>query len=377
MDRQALKIAVLCPGYGRVSRGVETFTGELARRLLEIHPKWRIDILCRGPNAEPSPGIRQIHVPAVDRDGRLATNYARIGHRLGIFLRTRIDAECLSFTIAVAPRILRNEYDVIFNQAGPFAGRLLQFKRRRDGTPFIHKTASGYGDLEAIMARQRPDAIVATSPFVSAWLECIQPGLRIECIANAVDRSAFRPYFASELDSAGNGLAVFDMQRPIVLFVGAMDPMKRPELLISAVAEIPDASLVMVGSGRLTNSMVKLGAAKLGKRFLHVPQVDREHMALYYNACDIYTMPSEEPFGIAFLESMACNKPVLGHHGPIQQWIFGDGGVICDCTNVGEYADNIRRMLAADFGNRPLERSRAFDWSEIAPRYAKLFSEVA
>ena len=376
MTQQALKIAILCPGHGRVCRGVETFTGELSHRLLDIRPDWRIDIFSRGPDEDISTGIRQIHVPAVDRDSLLATAYAKIGHHLGIYLRTRIDAECLSFTLALAPRLLRSKYDLVFNQAGPFAGRFLQHKRKMDGTPFIHKTASGYGKLEEIMARQRPDAIVATSPFVKAWLECVQPGLSVVCIPNAVDRSAFRPYSAGELAAARNGHAIFNMKHPIVLFVGAMDPMKRPELLISAMDKIPDASLVMVGDGRMTDSVVKLGTARLSERFLHVPRVAREQMSLYYNACDVYTMPSEEPFGITFLEAMACNKPVLGHLSPVQQWMFNDAGDICDCTNADEYADVIRGLLAADFGDRPLERSRAFDWSEVSPKYAELFSGI-
>ena len=377
MTGQALRIAILCPGYGRVMRGVETFTGELARLLLDIRPDWRIDIYCRGAGAEMSPGIRQIHVPAVDRDCRVATLYAQVGHRLGVFLRTRIDAECLSFTLALAPRLLPARYDVVFNQAGPFAGRLLQLKRRLDGTPFVHKTASGYGELELIMARQKPDAVIATSPFAGDWLERAMPGLRVECIPNAVDRSAFRPYSAQELRAARDGLPVFGLKRPIVLFVGAMVPMKRPELLISAVARLTEVSLVMVGGGRLSDSVAELGAEQLGSRFLHVPEAPREEMALYYNACDLFTLPSEEPFGIAFLEAMACNRPVLGHHSPVQQWMFGDAGTTCDCSNPDEYAAAIRRLLATDLGNRPLERSLMFDWSAVAPRYANLFDRVA
>ena len=372
-----MRIAILCPGYGLVTRGVETFVGELSHRLVEMHPDWRIDIFCRGSEGDISDGVKRIHVPAIDRDSRPASLYAKVGHRLGIFLRTRIDAECLAFTLVLTPRLLHARYDLIFNQAGPFAGFLLRFKRRRDGTPFVHKTASGYGELEVLMARQSPDAVIATSPFVKSWLECVQPSLRIECIPNAVDCSAFRPYSVEELVAHRNGQAVFGVRRPIVLFVGAMDPMKRPELLIAAVARLKDTSLVMVGGGRLSDRMAEMGNLRLRGRFAHVPQVSRDEMAVYYNSCDLFTLPSEEPFGIAFLEAMACNKPVLGQNSPVQQWIFGNAGATCDCTDPDEYAEAIRSMLATEFGSRPLERSKVFDWPEIVPRYARLFSEVA
>jgi glycosyltransferase involved in cell wall biosynthesis len=373
---ESARIAILCPGYGVVTRGVEIFVEGMVARLRRVRPGWSFDIFCRGEDAEPSPGVRLIHVPAVDRDGRAARLYAQACHHLGAFLRTRIDAECFCFTLALAPKLLHRRYDLIFNQAGPFAGCLLRAKRRLDGTPFIHKTASGYGDLEVITARQRPDAIIATSPFVKTWLQSACPGSRVECIPNAVDRAQFRPFSPREMEECRNGHAIFSLRRPIVLFVGAMDPMKRPELLISAMSRVPEAGLAMVGSGRLAESLPSLGITGLEGRFLYVPRLPRDQMALYYNACNLFTLPSEEPFGISFLEAMACNKPVLSHHSPVQQWIFGDAGTMCDCTDADEYARAIRRMLESDFGDRPVRRSRAFDWREVSERYADLFSRV-
>ncbi len=375
---ETARIGILCPGYGVVPRGVETFISELVPRLRGVRPGWTFDIYCRRASGSPEPGIRLIHMPAVGRDGSLATLYARIGHRIGIFLRTRIDAECLSFTLAAAPRILRGRYDLIFNQAGPFAGHLLRLKRRIDGSAFVHKTASGYGRGELMMAYQGPDAIVATSPYVKDWLEEQTPGQWVEYIPNAVDCSAFRPYSKRELEAARNGLDVFKLKHPIVLFVGAMDPMKRPDLLISAMSRIPEASLIMVGDGGLTESVRRLGIERLGAdRFLHLPRVSREEIALYYNASDLFTLPSEEPFGISFLEAMACDKPVVGHDSPVQRWMFGGAGATCDCTNAEEYAATIRRVLDSGLSGRPRERSRDFDWPEVARAYESLFSRAA
>lgn len=377
MPSEEARIAILCPGYGVVTRGVEIFISEMIGRLHRMKPGWSFDIYCRAPSREVAPGVRLIHVPAVDREKRAAASYAQVCHHLGVFLRTRIDAECLSFTLAAMPRLLSARYDLVFNQAGPFAGRFLQWKRRLDGTPFVHKTASGYGKLETIMAGQCPDAIVATSPYVKEWLDETCPGSHVECIPNAVDNALFRPYSPEEMSAKRNGHAILAMKRPVVLFVGAMDPMKRPELLILAMAQVPEASLVMVGAGLLTNSLSGMGPKGLEGRFLYVPKVSRDQMALYYNACDLFTLPSEEPFGIAFLEAMACNKPVLSHRSPVQEWMFGDAGMMCDCTNADEYAGAIRRMLTTDFADRPVNRSRVFDWSDVTARYADLFARTA
>ncbi|MHB0999879.1 MAG: glycosyltransferase family 4 protein [Armatimonadota bacterium] len=372
------RIAILCPGYDLVMRGVETFIDELTRRLHEQQPEWSFDIYTRAPGRQVNSAIRLIHVPSIDRNGSLATLYAQIGHRLGFFLRTRIDAECLSFTLSAAPKLLHNKYDLIFNQAGPFAGQLLKIKRRRDGTPFIHKTASGYGPIEQIIANQKPDTVVATAPYIGDWLKERVNDVAIERIPNAVDCRIFRMLTAEEMKASHNGLGIIRMNHPVVLFVGAMDPMKRPHLLIEAMSRVPDASLVMIGDGIIKDEVKRLGEEKLGKdRFLHIPRVSREQMPFYFNVCDLFTLPSEEPFGIVFLEAMACNKPVLANNSPVQEWIFGDAGATCDCTNPDEYAGAIKKLLSIDFGSRPSARSREFDWEQISKRYEDLFIRVA
>jgi glycosyltransferase involved in cell wall biosynthesis len=376
VSTESARIGILCPGYGMVLRGVEIFIGEMVTRLREIQPDWSFDIYCRARSGEVAPGVHLIHVPAVDRDGHSAALYAKVGHHLRYSYRTRIDAECLSFTLTVAPRLLRAHHDLIFNQAGPFAGWLCQWTRWRHGTPFVHKTASGFGELETVMAMQRPDAIVATSPHAMRWIERECPGSSVQLIPNAVDTTTFRPYSDRELAAFGLGMDVLKLKRPILLFVGAMDPMKRPHLLLDAMARVPEASLVMVGTGHIADSLLSIYASALGDRFLYLPKVPREQMPFYYNACDLFTLPSDEPFGIAFVEAMACNKPVLAHKSPVQKWLFGDAGRLCDCTNPDEYAGTIRRMLSTDFGDLPLERSKSFDWSQVASCYADLFSRL-
>jgi glycosyltransferase involved in cell wall biosynthesis len=371
------KIAVLCPGYGIVSRGVETYIEEMVNRLSKNHSNWKFDIFCRARSRRISESIQLIHVPAIDRNGGAAATYARIGHRVGYFFRSRIDAECLSFTMALAPRILRSEYDIIFNQAGPFAGHLLEIKRRRDGTPFIHKTASGYGDLELMMAKQRPDAILATSPFVESWLQDRISDVSVHCLPNGVEPAIFHPYSSQEWDVERENSASLGLSHPIILFAGTMDPMKRPALLLSAMSRLDDCSLLMVGSGILTDRICEEGLRLLGpKRFRLFPGVSHERMPFFYNICDLFTLPSEEPFGISFIEAMACNKPVLSHESPVQRWIFGSAGRTCNCEDPDEYAAAIRSMLATDFGDSPLSESRRFEWGRISSQAEKIFTST-
>jgi glycosyltransferase involved in cell wall biosynthesis len=103
----------------------------------------------------------------------------------------------------------------------------------------------------------------------------------------------------------------------IVLFLGRITMQKGPEYFIAAakkvLEKISSVKFVMAGDGDMTHRMIEY-AAWLGighkvffTRFLRGDEVDRA-----YRLADLYVMPSvSEPFGIAPLEALRHNVPVL------------------------------------------------------------------
>lgn len=358
-----MKIAILCPGYNIVSRGVEQKITELITRLGE---EYFFDIYSRAKSEQISKNARIIHVPAISRDSFLAKAYASIGHRLQFYLRTPIDAECLTFSLALLPKIIFKKYDAIFNQAGPFAGRICQLIRKIHGTPFVHTAAAGYGRLEEIMARQYPDVFIAISPVGEQWIKERVPDINSVVIPNGVDTKLFTPEA---------GKAEIDLKPPIVLFVGATVHMKRPELLLKAMETSKEMSLLMIGDGILRKAIEKIGLENLGPdRFKLIPHVPHKELPKYYNACDVFTLPSDEPFGIVFLEAMACNKPVVASKRPTQEWLIEGAGLTCYCENTKEYAETLSSILKNNNDFQPRQRAKNFEWSEIIKKYDKIFS---
>jgi len=75
----------------------------------------------------------------------------------------------------------------------------------------------------------------------------------------------------------------------------------------------------------------------------------------YYNACDIFVMPSRyivergdaEGFGVVFLEANAHRKPVIGgNSGGIPDAIVdGKSGLLCDPDDVGSLVCSIKKLL--------------------------------
>lgn len=109
-----------------------------------------------------------------------------------------------------------------------------------------------------------------------------------------------------------------DTQRPVLLFVGRLDPFKGPDVLLRAAALMQeDAQIVLVG-GQLAGDKalqdLQALAKKLGinRRVHFLGAQSPQDMPLIYSAADVTVVPSyHESFGLAAVESLACGTPVV------------------------------------------------------------------
>jgi len=144
----------------------------------------------------------------------------------------------------------------------------------------------------------------------------VPPGVDLEVFAPG-SRAAAR---------AGLGL---DPSVPLVLFVGRIQPLKAPDVLVRAIAELRErrredgqgparVRLAVVGgpSGSGTaapDSLVEL-AASLGVAadVVLAPPAAPADLARWYRAADLVAVPSHnESFGLVALEAQACGTPVV------------------------------------------------------------------
>ncbi|HEX6244969.1 MAG TPA: glycosyltransferase family 4 protein [Polyangiales bacterium] len=106
-------------------------------------------------------------------------------------------------------------------------------------------------------------------------------------------------------------------QGPVVLFLGRITYQKGPEYFVEAAAKVlqklPEARFMMAGSGdmlpQIQARVKELGieAAFEFPGFVRGPEVER-----LFSVADAYVMPSvSEPFGIAALEAMSYETPVI------------------------------------------------------------------
>ena len=100
--------------------------------------------------------------------------------------------------------------------------------------------------------------------------------------------------------------------------------------------------------------------------------------------CDLFLLPSEtESFGLAALEAMACEVPVVSSNaGGIPELnVDGVTGFLCEVGDVQTMAEKCIYILENDdrlkqFKHNAKQRARLFDINEIVPQYEAYYKQV-
>lgn len=129
-----------------------------------------------------------------------------------------------------------------------------------------------------------------------------------------------------------------------ILTVGRLEPIKRIELLVRAMAFTPDyLQAMIVGEGPhrplLEQIIVKLGLEK--KVHLLGNISDEELVDLYARCFGVYYAPFDEDYGFVTVEAFLSRKPVITCYdsgGPLEFVHHEDTGLICHAAphEVGE-----------------------------------------
>jgi glycosyltransferase involved in cell wall biosynthesis len=230
-------------------------------------------------------------------------------------------------------------------------------------TKLIISGQSGPGIDDRLNLWCFPDKFIALTGFQSNWANQVNPFVSIKTIPNGVDLIRFNPQVKP---------AKIDLPHPIILYVAALEPIKRHELLIRAVART-QASLLLVGQGSLFEDINKLGLSLLSNRF-KIMKFSHENIPSVYTACDLFSYPTSkhESFGIAVLEAMSSGLSVVATNDPIRREIIGDAGWCCNPLNIETFSDTINLAISTPPKINPRHQAEKFSWDNIARDYQKL-----
>ncbi len=184
----------------------------------------------------------------------------------------------------------------------------------------------------------------------------------------------------------------------IILFVGRIQPLKAPDLLVRALADLldrepgrrPEVRLVVCGgpSGNGLERPHELAelARNLGvaDRVTFLPPVAPALLGDLYAAADLVAVPSHsESFGLVALEAQATGTPVVAARvGGLQTAVsHGRSGLLVDGHGVRQWADALGSLLADDglrrslaVGARP--HAEKFSWAATAAGTLSVYGEA-
>ena len=387
------------PGTGDAG-GMNVYIVETAKRLARLGVE--VEIFTRAtsselpPVVEMAPGVLVRHVTAGPFEG---LSKEELPSQLCAFTNGVLRAE------AAHPP---GHYDLIHSHYW-MSGQVGWLARERWGVPHVHTAhtlAKVKNRLIAAGDRPEPKARVIGEEQVIAESDRLVANTRFEAqdligsydadparttvVQPGVDLGRFRP---GRADRRRLGLP----ERGFVIsFVGRIQPLKGPDVLISALAALrrrdPLLPVTVVicggpsGSGLdRPTSLIEL-AASLGVsdtvRFL--PPQTGDDLAALYRASDLVAVPSHnESFGLVALEAQACGTPVVAAAvgGLVTAVRDGISGTLVDGHDPAEWARVLHRLLAAPAYRRNLAagavaHARNFSWDRTAEGLLRVYREA-
>jgi teichuronic acid biosynthesis glycosyltransferase TuaC len=224
-------------------------------------------------------------------------------------------------------------------------------------------------------ARQAAGLITVCQALKDRLVELGVAAERITVLRNGVDLTKFRPLPQAAI-RARHGLV-----GKVVLSVGNLIPLKGHDIVIDAVARLPETTLLIAGKGpELHNLQRRCGDHGISDRVRFLGQVAPSELAEYYSAADVLVLASSrEGWANVLLEAMACGTPVIASNvwGTPEVVTEPAAGVLVSVRTGSAFTAALERLLASP-PDRAATRAYAerFGWEPTTAGQLELFDEV-
>ena len=388
------------PGPGDAG-GMNVYVVEVARRLAELGVE--VEVFTRAtrgalpPAVEMAPGLTVRHLSAGPFEG---------------LAKEDLPGQLCALTAGLMRAEARREpgwYDLVHSHYW-LSGQVGWLASERWGVPLVHSMhtmakvknahlADGdtpdphtreIGEEQVVAAANR---LVANTGEEAGQLQGLYGAdpARIAVVSPGVDLDRFTP---GDRQAARERLGL-PSDAFVLLFVGRIQPLKAPDVLIRAAALLAEdpalrRRLVVAvvggpsGTGlahptHLADLAAGLGIADL-VRF--EPPVAQDRLADWYRAASVTAVPSySESFGLVAVESQACGTPVVAASVGGLRTAVADGvsGVLIDGHDPRDWADVLAGLAAeprrlAALGRGAVDHAGGFGWSVTAARTLEVYA---
>lgn len=262
----------------------------------------------------------------------------------------------------------------------------------------LARVKAEHGDPEPFARIDAEDRIIGCSDLVLAnsveeraqlmRLHRMSPS-RIEIVPPGVQHAFFAP---GDRRGARTALGL-DAERPMLLFVGRIQPLKGLDVAVGALAgsRHRNAELVVVGGpsgvdGHAELNRVLALADTLGVRDrIRLVEPQPHHLlTTWYRAADVVLVPSRsESFGLVALEAAACGIPVVASAvGGLRTLVRpGRTGLLVADRQPSSFAAAVDQILddpdrAAHMGQAAASAAGSYTWAGAAARLDGMYREL-
>ncbi len=363
----------------------------MARRGVEVEIFTRATSSADPPVVSPAPGVVVRNVVAGPFEG---------------LDKNDLPTQLCAFTAGVLRAEANHEpgfYDIVHSHYW-LSGQVGWLARDRWAVPLVHtahtlaavkNAALADGDspeppLRAVGEQQVVDEadrlIVNTEAEVHQLISLHNADpLRIDVVHPGVDLQIFTP---GDRDAARAALGL-PAGGPIVAFIGRIQPLKAPDILLRAAALLPNGVRVLVAGGpsgtglAAPDGLVRLaGDLGIAERVTFLPPQSREQLVNVYRAADLVAVPSySESFGLVAIEAQACGTPVAAAAVGGLPVAVADGrsGTLVDGHDPVAWAAAIDGLLRADpaaLRRAAIEHAARFSWDNTVDALLASYSRA-
>lgn len=210
------------------------------------------------------------------------------------------------------------------------------------------------------------------------------PAARVTTLLNGIDLKQYQPATVEERLAARMALGL-DQTAFVAGWVGSLTSVKRPDVFIDALTEMPSTSrpihAVLIGDGPLINkTKARTASSNLNERIRLLCACDdvRPHLAAF----DVLVSSSDsEEMSNAVLEALACGVPVVGTDvGDTARMVGHEkGGIIVPKANSAALASAITTLMDGESLRQKLAsgaraRAEQFDLQCSARAYEQFYA---